>query len=190
MDCIYKGSVVVGTGTQWPLVQHLLGVRQECASKPCLAAAMMEKHLHPLFQRLKDEGEGKQRSLETVRDWEMTNHSINILKERLRPLVLKLPKMTVELREKAKRTVMALEMLQMKKKERMRQSVKRTRSAKTGNLVNDIFEFLCCNTYQVVVRTGAPTPRDRKSKAASSVPRSISQSHSIFNTFSAGSFHV
>ena len=104
--------------------------------------------------------------------------------------MLKLPKMTVELREKAKRTVMALEMLQRKKKERMRQSVKRTRSAKTGNLVNDIFEFLCCNAYQVVVRTGAPTPRDRKSKAASSVLRSISQSHSIFNTFSAGSFHV
>ena len=75
MDCIYKGSVVVGTGTQWPLVQRLLGVRQECASKPCLAAATMERHLHPLFQRLKDAGEGKQRSLETVRDWEMTNHS-------------------------------------------------------------------------------------------------------------------
>ena len=141
--------------------------------KPCLAAVTMERHLHPLFQRLKDAGEGKQRSLETVRDWEMTNHSINILKERLRPLVLKLPKMTAELREKAKRTVMALEMLQRKKKERMRQSVKRTRSAKTGNLVNDIFEFLCCNAYQVVVRTGAPTPRDRKSKAASSVLRSI-----------------
>ena len=163
-------------------------------SKPCLAAAMMEKHPHPLFQRLKDEGEGKQRSLETVRDWEMSNHSNNIFKGRLKPLVIKLPKMTVELREKAKRAVMALEMLQRKKKkERMKQSVKRTRSAKTGNLVNDIFEFLqhkCCNTYQVVVRTGAPTPRDRKSKAASSVLRWIPQSHLIFNTFYAGSIHV
>jgi len=141
-----QGSVAVGTATQWRLVQHLLGVRQECVSKPCLAAAMMEKHPHPLFQRLKDEGEGKQRSLETGR---------------LKPLVIKLPKMTVELREKAKRAVMALEMLQRKKKkERMKQSVKRTRSAKTGNLV--------------VVRTGAPTPRDRKSKAASSVLRKYS----------------
>ena len=70
----------------------------------------------------------------------MNNHSYNIFKVRLKPLVtvMMLPMMTVELREKAKRTAMALEMLQGKKKERMRLSVKRTRSAKTGNLVNDI----------------------------------------------------
>jgi hypothetical protein len=44
----------------------------------------MEKHPHPLFLKLKDEGEGKQRSLETGRQ---------------KPLVRKLLVMTVELRE-------------------------------------------------------------------------------------------
>ena len=112
--------------------------------RPCLAAATMGKHPHPLFLRLKDEGEGKQRSLEMVRDCEMNNHFNNIFKVRLKPLVtvMMLPMMTVELREKAKRTAMALEMLQGKKKERMRLSVKRTRSAKTGNSVNDIIGVL------------------------------------------------
>ena len=52
-------------------------------------------------------------------------------------MILKpLPLETMEHQKKAKRTVMALEMLQ-KKKERMRQSARRTKSAKTGNLVND-----------------------------------------------------
>ena len=58
----------------------------------------------------------------------------NIFKVRRTPLVMLLM-MTVKLREKAKRTVMAQEMLQRKKKERMRRSVKRTRSARTGNSV-------------------------------------------------------
>ena len=53
-------------------------------------------------------------------------------------MILKpLPLETMEHQKKAKRTVMALEMLQ-KKKERMRQSARRTKSAKTGNSVNDI----------------------------------------------------
>lgn len=52
-------------------------------------------------------------------------------------MILKpLPLETMEHQKKAKRTVMALEMLQ-KKKERMRQSARRTKSAKTGNSVND-----------------------------------------------------
>ena len=52
-------------------------------------------------------------------------------------MILKpLPLVTMEHQKKAKRTVMALEMLQ-KKKERMRQSARRTKSAKTGNSVND-----------------------------------------------------
>ena len=53
-------------------------------------------------------------------------------------MILKpLPLETMEHQKKAKRTVMALEMLQ-KKKERTRQSARRTKSAKTGNSVNDI----------------------------------------------------
>ena len=52
-------------------------------------------------------------------------------------MILKpLPLETMEHQKKAKRTVMALEMLQ-KKKERMRQSARRTKSAKTGNSVNE-----------------------------------------------------
>ena len=52
-------------------------------------------------------------------------------------MILKpLPLETMEHQKKAKRTVMALEMLQ-KKKEKMRQSARRTKSAKTGNSVND-----------------------------------------------------
>ena len=52
-------------------------------------------------------------------------------------MILKpLPLETMEHQKKAKRTVMALEMLQ-KKKERMRQSARRTKNAKTGNSVND-----------------------------------------------------
>lgn len=110
-----------------------------------MAAATMEKHPHPLFRRLKDEGEGKQRSPETVK---------------LKLLVMMLPMVTMELLEIAKRTVMALEMLQRKRKERMRPSVKRIRSARTGN--------------SVVVPTGAHTPRDLKSKGASNVLRKYS----------------
>ena len=167
-----KGSVAVGTGTQWQLAQPLLVVQQECVSKPCSAAATMERRPHQLFLRLKDEGEDKQRSLEMVRDGEMINHFHNIFKVRLKPLVMKQPTTTMELQEKAKRTAMALEMLQRKKKEeRMRPSARRTRSARTGNSVNGMLEFLCLNTYQGVVRTGAHIPRDRKSKAALSVLR-------------------
>merc|ERR1719239_844347 len=132
---VTQPSVAAGTGTQWQLAQPLLVVQQECVSKPCLAAATMERRLHLLFLRLKDEGEDKQRSLEMVR---------------LKPLVMKQP-----------RTAMALEMLQRKKKkERMRPSARRTRSARTGN--------------SGVVRMGVHIPRDRKSKAASSVLRKYS----------------
>ena len=68
----------------------------------------------------------------------------NIFKVRLTPLVSEMmpQMMTVKLREKAKGTVMALEMLQRKKKERMRRSVKRTRSARTGNLVIILINYL------------------------------------------------
>merc|ERR1719239_193418 len=143
---VTQPSVAAGTGTQWQLAQPLLVVQQECVSKPCLAAATMERRLHLLFLKLKDEGEDKQRSLEMVR---------------LKPLVMKQPTTTMELQEKAKRTAMALEMLQRKKKkERMRPSARRTRSARTGN--------------SGVVRMGAHIPRDRKSKAASSVLRKYS----------------
>merc|ERR1719234_702887 len=120
--------VAVRTGTQWPLVRPLLVVQPECVSKPCLAAATMERRPHPLFLRLKEEGEDKQmRSLETVR---------------LKPLVMKLPTTMMGLQEKAKRRVMALEMLQRKKKkERMRLSARRTRSARMGNSVNYMLKF-------------------------------------------------
>ena len=57
-------------------------------------------------------------------------------------MILKpLPLETMEHQKKAKRTVMALEMLQ-KKKERMRQSARRTKSAKTGNSVNDSYDLM------------------------------------------------
>ena len=46
---------------------------------------------------------------------------------------------------------------------------KKCQNGKFGDLTKS--EFLCCNTCQVVVRTGAHIPRDRKSKAASSVLR-------------------
>ena len=155
MDCIHKGLVAAGTATQWQLVQPLLGVQQECVRRPCLAAATMGKHPHPLFLRLKDEEEGKQRSLEMVGDWEMNNHSNNILKvRRLKPLVTVMMLPTMELREKAKRTAMALEMLQGKKKERMRLSVKRTRSAKTGNSVYDIIGVFMLQHFNTRLLSG------------------------------------
>merc|ERR1719210_223588 len=50
------GLVAVGTAIQRQLVHPLLDVLQECVRKPCLAAATMEKHPHPLFLRPKDEG--------------------------------------------------------------------------------------------------------------------------------------
>merc|ERR1719323_2236325 len=133
--------VVVGTATQWPKDQPLPVVQPECASKHCSGAATMARHLRPRFLRQRGGGVGRRRSPEmvTVR----------------KPPVL----MTLRPRETTKKMVVMGPEMQLKKKKmaRMRQSVKRTRSARTGNLV--------------AVPMDAHIPKDPRNKAALSVLR-------------------
>ena len=88
----------------------------------------------------------------------------------MKPLVL----MTLGPREMTKKMeMMGLEMqLKKKKLARMRQSVKRTRSARTGNLVIILLiNFLFYKSHQVAVPMDAHIPKGQRNKAALSVLR-------------------
>ena len=91
----------------------------------------------------------------------------------MKPLVL----MTLGPREMTKKMeMMGLEMqLKKKKLARMRQSVKRTRSVRTGNLVIILINFVFYKSRQVAVRMDAHIPKDPRNKAALSVLRWASQ---------------